>query len=72
MGNLTVLLEAGADTGTEVASGMDAILTGVTTLVSMVGTVFDAMTSNAFLTYCLASAALGIAIGKFKSLRRAA
>ena len=69
---LAMFLTAGADTGTEVASGMDAILTGVTTLVSMVGTVFDAMTSNAFLTYCLASAALGIAIGKFKSLRRAA
>lgn len=62
-----VLLEAGASAG-----GMTSIVSSVTTLVTMIGTVFTAMINNEFLTYCLASAALGIAISKFRALRRAA
>ena len=71
MYRFSMLLTAG-DAGTEVVSGMDAVIAAVETVTTMVGTVFTAMTSNAFLTYCLASGALGIAIGKFRSLRRAA
>lgn len=66
------LLDAGS-TGTEVVKGgMEAIIGAIPTVVEAIGTVFTAMTSNEYLTFCLASGVLGIAISKFRYLKKAA
>ena len=72
MGQLVMVLEAGAAAGSEVKGGMDAILTSVDTVVTAIGTVFTAMTSNPYLTFLLASSVLGVAINKFSHLKAAA
>ena len=68
---LFAVLSSEAAAGLEV-KGMDPIITAIDTVVSAIGTVFSAMTSNAYLTFILASSVLGIAIHKFSQLKHAA
>lgn len=50
---------------------MDAILAGVTTVVTLVGGVFDAITGNAYLATIAAAGLLTIGISIFTALRGA-
>ncbi len=51
---------------------MDAIVTATSTVVSMVGTIFDAITGNGLLTVYAATGLLGVGIGVFAKLKRVA
>lgn len=51
---------------------MDTIIGAVSGVISMVGTVFTAMTENPVLLFCLAAGLLPVAIGIFRSLKGAA
>lgn len=50
---------------------MEAILTAITTVTTLMGNVFDVMTGNAYLTVLLAASLVGVGIGIFRSIRRA-
>jgi len=49
---------------------MATIIAGISDVVSVVGTVFTAITSNDLLVFFLAASALSVGIGKFASLKR--
>lgn len=50
---------------------METITAAMSTVTELVGTVFTAMTANAYLTVILAASLLGLGIGVFKRLRGA-
>ena len=54
-----------------VATGMDAILAGTSTLTKLVGDVFTLMTANPLLTLFLASSLIGLGVSLFRKLRKA-
>lgn len=56
----------------EVTTGMTAIVNGATTITTLVGNVFDMITSNPLLCVFAAAGLLSIGIGVFKRLKRAA
>lgn len=51
---------------------MDAIMSGLTTVTSLVGDIFTLMTSNAYLTVFFAAGLVTVGIGVFAALRNAA
>lgn len=51
---------------------METIITGISTVTDAIGTVFTAMTSNAYIVFFLSASVLGTGIGMFRKLRRAA
>ncbi len=50
---------------------MTAIVSGATTITTLVGNVFDMITSNPLLCVFAAAGLLGVGIGVFKKLKRA-
>lgn len=55
-----------------VVTGMEAIITAITTVTTVVGNVFTVMTGNAYLTFLLAASVVGIGIGIFQQVKGAA
>ena len=51
---------------------MTAIIAGISDVVSVVGTVFTAITGNELLVFFLAAGVLGVGIGAFARLKRIA
>ena len=61
------------DTSTVVTSGgMSAVMSGLDTVVQLMGKCWDLMTSNPLLTLFVAASLLPVGIGIFTSLRNAA
>lgn len=56
----------------ESTSGMDAIVSGISTVTSVVSQVFSAITSNPLLVFFLSVSVLGAGIGVFMRLKNAA
>lgn len=57
---------------TDPATGMDAVKTAMTTVVSFMTTAFDAMTANGYLVVFLAVTMIGVGVSVFRKLRRGA
>ena len=51
---------------------MAAIISGISDVVTVLGTAFTAMTANDLLVFFISASVLGVGIGVFKRLRRAA
>ena len=60
------------DTSTVTTGGMNAVITAVDTIVTLMGKVWDLMTSNPLLTLLVAASLLPVGIALFTSLRNAA
>ena len=51
---------------------MAAVITGITDVTSVLGTVFTAMTANAYCLFLLAAGVLGVGITVFRKVKKAA
>jgi hypothetical protein len=51
---------------------MSDIITGIADVVSVLGSAFGALTANPLLVFFISASVLGVGIGVFKRLRRAA
>lgn len=68
MGVSAVLL---AETTTTTGGGMEAITGGVTSLGTVVTSVFGMITGNPLLVVLLSASLIGVAVGVFKKLKKA-
>ena len=53
-------------------TGMETVITAVSEVLELSGTILNTITSNAILTFIFASSFVGIGIGVFAKLRRVA
>ena len=60
------------ETPTPTTDALTTILEGTGTLTTLVGDVFDLLTANPLLSLFLAASLVGLGIGLFRRLRRAA
>ncbi len=56
----------------EVATGMDAVMSAMDTVTSLMGKVWTLMTSNPYLTLFVAAALIPIGVGVFSAIKNAA
>ena len=57
---------------TATATGMEAVTAAMSTVTTLVGNVFEMITSNALLAVFCAAGLIGVGIGVYKKVKRAA
>lgn len=54
-----------------VKTGMEAVITAISSVTTVVGNVFTVMTGNAYLTFLLAASCVGVGISIFRRVKGA-
>lgn len=68
---MTMTVTAFANDSASGATGMDAVLGAMTTLTSLLNSVWELMTSNPLLTLFLAAGLLSVGVYAFRQVKRA-